>query len=481
MKRLFTAVCCLLLAMACWVATAQENTMMTYRDMKIMVISDPHVLAPSLAGDGKAARHLASSDVKMVLSSDFIVEKMMEQVALQRPDLLLISGDLTFNGALASHERLVGHLAHLEKAGVRTLVIPGNHDINCPYSKSFTGDEAKPVATVSSEEFVQLYSRCGYGADSNRDPNSLSYTIEIAPGLVLLCIDSNRYDSNRLSPPVEYHNDGAIKGETMEWIKRRLAAAQSSGKRVVAMMHHHLVEHIDGEAKLLPNYIVAEHDKVAQALRDGGVKVIFTGHLHITDAAAAGGLVDIATGSATTYPFPMREVTIDGKTGTLMVKTQFLDNLGDSLMQEGRLKIENSAAAIAGLVSRRLWPKVGSRLGQLTTMLGIDEKKMPGDAQALAALMTRHLRQPLAQSLLAVTRGGEDPHQAAAIIEAVKQGVRSMVCELIPNDGDMVANFIIEEFMPRVEPMLRSALEDVNQVGTSQESRTHDHELVVGF
>lgn len=461
----------------------EGNTVMNYTGVKIMVISDPHLLAPSLVGNSMATKLLAASDMKLVLESDLIVGRMVDEIIKEKPQLLLITGDLTFNGSRASHERLVSHLERLEQAGVRTLVIPGNHDINCPYSKSYTGEVAEPVATVSSEEFAQLYSRCGYGAGSKRDPNSLSYTCEPVDGLMLLCIDSNRYSENRRGingEKVVYHNEGAVKPETQEWIKTQLDDAKAGGKRVIALMHHHLVEHIDGEAKLLPNYIVANHEQVAKVLRDGGVKVVFTGHLHITDAATIDGITDVATGSASTYPLPLRTVLIDDDMKWMSISTRFFDDLDEKLLQRGREQVEKSAVTVAGMLSRRLWPKIEGRMDQLKQMLemqGMQATKLPQNAQELSDLLVRHLCEPLTKSLLEVSRGNENERNATVVIDGIKQGVKGMMVELLGDEGETMAEFLIDEMFPRVEPMLKSALEDVNHVGASDESRTDDHRL----
>ena len=482
MKNYLLMMCSMLLAVIA-ALPVEGNTVMNSAGVKIMVISDPHLLAPSLAGDGKAAKHLASSDMKLVLESDQIVARMVDEIIKEKPQLLLITGDLTFNGARASHERVVSHLARLEKAGVRTLVIPGNHDVNCPYSKSYAGEVVEPVATVTSEEFAQFYSPYGYGADSTRDPNSLSYTCEPVDGLMLLCIDSNRYSENRRGingEKVVYHNEGAVKPETQEWIKTQLDDAKAGGKRVIALMHHHLVEHIDGEAKLLPNYIVADHEQVAKVLRDGGVKVVFTGHLHITDAATIDGITDVATGSASTYPLPMRTITVSPGLETLSIETRFFDGLDEELLQRGRRQVENSAVTVAGMLSRRLWPKINGRMDQLKQMLemqGIEATKLPQNAQELSDLLVRHLREPLTKGLLEMSRGNENARNATVVIDGIKQGVKGMMVELLGDEGETMAEFLIDEMFPRVEPMLKSALEDVNHVGASDESRTDDHRL----
>ncbi len=446
-----------------------------------MVISDTHLLAPSLHNDSKASQRLDAADMKLVLQSDLIMEKMVDEIIAERPRLLLIAGDLTFNGARASHERLVEHLQRLQQAGVNTLVVPGNHDVMNPHSRSYLGDIAAPVANVTSDEFAHIYHDFGYNDNSRRDPNSLSYTCELAPGLVLLCIDSNIYAASGDEEKL-YHSNGEVKPETLDWIKQQLAEAQKGGKRVIAMMHHHLVEHIDGEAKLLPNYIVARHNDVAQVLREGGVKAVFTGHLHITDAATIGGITDVATGSASTYPLPMRIAIIDPSLTTMTIETRFLEGIDKQTLDKGRAKIEGSAPALASIISRRLWSKMSKRLEQYEPLLveqGIDTSRLPRNDSDVAQLITKHLREPLTQSMLAVSRGGEDPAQATAIVEAVKQGVKEMMTEIFGDGGDSVATFLLANLMPRVEPTLRSALEDLNQAGTPSQTTTPDHQLTI--
>ena len=223
MKHLLPIVWCLILTIIAPVINA--TTMQSNDNYKIMVISDPHLLAPSLYDDGKAAHQLEKSDMKLVTLSDLIMKTMSDVIIAEKPQLLLISGDLTLNGERASHERLAEHLQRLQEAGVRTLVIPGNHDVMCPYSKQYKGDEPATVPNVTSEEFATIYAHFGYGSDSQRDPSSLSYTCEPVPGLIILGIDSNIYATSR-DNEVKYHTDGAVKPETLEWIRHQLSQAQ---------------------------------------------------------------------------------------------------------------------------------------------------------------------------------------------------------------------------------------------------------------
>lgn len=482
MKHFLLTTCCLALTLT---MAAQKSNVMRYNKapFKIMVLSDIHLLAPSLHDEGKAAQQLDAADMKLVLQSDTIMQAMIDSIISEKPLLLLITGDLTFNGEKESHERLASHLQRLQLAGVRTLVIPGNHDVMCPYSKSYTGNEPAAVASVTADEFAAIYHDFGYDDNSQRDPNSLSYTCEPVPGLIILGIDSNRYATSH-DEVAEYHTDGAVKPETLEWIRQQLADTKDNRKTVIAMMHHHLVEHIDGEAMLLPNYIVAHHLEMAQVLKEDGVKAVFTGHLHITDAATFDGITDIATGSASTYPLPVRSAVIDPAFTAMTISTSFFDGVDKNILDMGRAKIEGCAPALASLISRRLWPRLSQRMMQLKSLLSeqeIDTSRFPGNANDVTSLITRHLQKPLTQSLMAVTRGCEDPAQAQAIVEAVKQGVRGMMNDVLSKDADDVADFLLMNFMPRVETVMRSALEDINQVDTEDQSSTPDHSLVIGL
>jgi 3',5'-cyclic AMP phosphodiesterase CpdA len=76
----------------------------------------------------------------------------------QRPDALLVSGDLTDNGAPAEYARVQELLAPL---GFEPLVIPGNHDRRGPLREAFglpgTGDEhASHVADLGPLRLVCL-------------------------------------------------------------------------------------------------------------------------------------------------------------------------------------------------------------------------------------------------------------------------------------------------------------------------------------
>lgn len=86
--------------------------------------------------------------------------------------------------------------------------------------------------------------------------------------------------------------------------------------------------HFDVEPTILPMYLVNGYERIAQEYADAGMSAVFTGHMHAVDIAAmttkAGNtFYDIETGSALTYPCPIRFVdlrrtTVGGETNTYM-------------------------------------------------------------------------------------------------------------------------------------------------------------------
>ena len=465
---------------------------------RMVVISDPHLLAPELVTPGKAINSVDAGDSKMVAMSDDIMMSITDSIINLKPTLVLIAGDLTYNGERASHERMVQYLDRMAAHGIQPLVIPGNHDCNNPYAQRFDGARTLPTATVTREEFAQLYRKHGYGRGSRRDPASLSYCCEPVDGLVIIGIDSNMDELNTLTSRGDsvdsYHNAGRIKPETLQWVIDRANDARSQGKHVIAMMHHHLVPHFDQQERLLANYIVQNHQDVASQLMQAGIHTIFTGHLHVTDAATlynsdrSDSIVEVATGSAICYPFALRVATLDReprsqRITSIGIDTRWLTSTAacPTLREQGRQRIINAAPGMAAMISGKAWNRLGGRLGQIKALLESDGKKvnLPESPQQATQLALRHLREVMARTLLAVVEGNEQEQDVEGIINEGKQGIRAMIADVAPDQADNLWEFFEQAVYPKLEPLVRSVLEDRNAVGTPNESHTDDLHLNV--
>lgn len=471
---------------------AIDTTARTEHD-RIVVISDTHLLSPELITAGSAINRADARDSKMMAMSDDIMGAITGSIISIKPALVLITGDLTHSGERASHERMAWHLDKLAQHGIKSLVIPGNHDCNSPFALKYDGDRTVSTTTVNREEFAWIYRDYGYGKDSERDTASLSYCCEPLKDVVIIGIDSNMDELNTLvcrgDSADTYNKGGRIKPQTLQWIIDRAASARRQGKRVIAMMHHHLVPHFDKQERLLANYIVNNHDSVAQKLMQAGVHTIFTGHLHVTDAATyynkdrSDSLVEVATGSAICYPFSIRTATFDKKHRTLDIDTRWLNATQDcpNLRELGRQRIIDAMPGVAASFAGKAWDKLGGQMGQLKAMIemGGGTVHLPETPQQATRLTLRHLSEVLSRTMLAVVEGNEQDKDGKDIIMQGKQGIRDMIGEVAPDQAESLWEFFESEVYPKLEPLVRSILEDKNAVGTPAESHTDDLRLSI--
>jgi hypothetical protein len=294
--------------------TSPLDTSTTDGKLRLLVLSDPHYFDPTLGATGAAFAAYVDHDRKLVAESDAVMRAMVAAVQAENPQAVLISGDLTKDGEQSSHVRLAAYLHQMQAGGRKVFVVPGNHDIQNGGAVSYAGDAATPVPAISAAEFATLYADMGYAAAIARDPGSLSYVAELAPGLWLLALDSCIYGESRDAMV----SSGRFTDQTKAWIQSQLDVAATRGVRVLAMMHHGVVEHFASQATVFPEYLVADRNAVAAMLSNGGVGAVFTGHFHANDitrglpGGAARAIYDIETGSAVSFPCPYRIVDVTG-------------------------------------------------------------------------------------------------------------------------------------------------------------------------
>ena len=77
----------------------QFSLLTTAAKTKIMVISDPHVMGPGLLiSEGEAWYNAVKFDRKLNEYSRMIFDEVIATAMREKPDLFLISGDLTKDG-----------------------------------------------------------------------------------------------------------------------------------------------------------------------------------------------------------------------------------------------------------------------------------------------------------------------------------------------------------------------------------------------
>jgi len=114
--------------------------------LKIAVVSDIHYMAASLlknhAENGVAFQAYLDQDPKLIEFSDPIFKECMKQILAEKPDILLVPGDLTKDGEKVSKQELRKLMKQFDDNHIRVFVVPGNHDINNPEAAQYDGDNA---------------------------------------------------------------------------------------------------------------------------------------------------------------------------------------------------------------------------------------------------------------------------------------------------------------------------------------------------
>lgn len=310
-------------------------------NLRIAVMSDLHYLSPDMIADTEDFEHAFNSDRKLLKESSSVLREMLERVRADKPDILLVSGDLTKDGEQECHAALAKQLQQLQQdvPGLKIYVINGNHDIRNYNAKNFNTADGKavPATRTEPEDFKQIYDfvysdptvLATFTPAEGNKAGGLSYVARPVEGLTVIAMDTCRYSSDNTSNGDDEHEtSGAISADLEKWVIEQTAAAKARGDLVIGLEHHGLVPHFDVQPTILPMYLVNGYERIAQEYADAGMSVVFTGHMHAVDIAAmttkAGNtFYDIETGSALTYPCPVRFVdlrrsTVGGETNTYM-------------------------------------------------------------------------------------------------------------------------------------------------------------------
>ncbi|MEQ8200414.1 MAG: metallophosphoesterase [Syntrophomonadaceae bacterium] len=309
-----------------------------YPDSSFAVISDLHYYDPSLGTTGPAFEACLYSDRKLLRDGPDLLKLTIDEIIKSKVDFVLIPGDLSKDGELVCHQKVAEELAKLTQNGIKVYVIPGNHDINNPLAYQYQGDQTIPVAAINAEQFADIYKDYGYASAIYRDSDSLSYVAEPVNNLWIIALDVCRYREN--VPGKEETIGGRLTQSQEKWLESMLAKANASGKAVLFMEHHGVVEHWTGQSKLHPDYLLEDYKNFGRLLASYHVPVVFTGHYHAQDITLAqfdGGhqLYDIETGSLLTDPCPIRfcaiadnklEITSKKLVGELHPGTDFKKN-----------------------------------------------------------------------------------------------------------------------------------------------------------
>lgn len=258
--------------------------------LRILTATDLHYIAPELTDNGPCFQQVvADGDGKYMLAIETIMDTFAAQVIAEAPQALVLSGDLSFNGARASHEALAAKLAGIEAAGIPVLVLPGNHDLNNAMAARFQGEDLAWVESLDAAGFEQVYAAFGFSEATARDSASLSYRYDLTEELSILMLDVNA-----VARP------GAAADETLSWAERQLRQAREEGRQVLAVSHQNLLAH---SSLLSAGYLIENAETLLALYEQYSVIANLSGHVHLQHSAQSeGGLWELTTQSLALSP-----------------------------------------------------------------------------------------------------------------------------------------------------------------------------------
>ena len=296
MKKAVCIFLCAVLAAAALPVTAayaQQTPGLT-----LAVASDLHYNLPeetlTFYTDDPVYGH-ANRRAAMENESGFIIDAFLADASETGADYVLISGDMADHGRSVPEEHYAVRdklLAFERETGIEVFVIDGNHDL---------GDNS----AVGVAEFKEIYKDLGYDHALSVRADDCSYTADLGAAYRLIALDS-------CDPSVS--TEDGMSADKVSWVIKEAKAAAADGRSPILMMHHNLLDHMPAQRIFSHNFIVRSHLATAELFADAGIKVVFTGHEHCSDAASytsvLGNVIcDFATTSLTMYPLAYRLVT----------------------------------------------------------------------------------------------------------------------------------------------------------------------------
>lgn len=273
------------------------------KPMKFYLITDTHYFKNSLGAYGSGYENFMRYEQKCYAETESINKSVFSWLkTADEADILLIAGDLSFNGEKESHLEFIKLLNELKLAGKQIYVVSADHDINKnPFA--YNGGERIPVEPIDRMDIYDLYYEFGFSQAIAVDKKHLSYVAQLGDRVRLLALN-NDYDNQK------YFDD-----EQIEWIKQQARKAREDGQTMIAMNHYPL---LPGQPlfSLINSTYQKNSYEVVNMLADEGVHIVFTGHMHnqsINEFITEKGnkFYDVCTSSIIAHPSIIRHVTVD--------------------------------------------------------------------------------------------------------------------------------------------------------------------------
>ncbi len=326
-KRISFVLCAVLVCflLATTVACDKKRNEGDEHPLQVAVLSDIHLMTPDEIKDptGKNFVYYTNKLQTMLPLSEALYKSTVDQLIEQKPDVVLMTGDLSQTGSKKSLQVIADGCKRLKEAGIKVFVTPGINDLS-EYGTTFDGDKkTEKEECVTLEEFVEMFADYGYNQAISRDEETLTYFADLDETHRLLVLDSiSLFDYELNSRDVSgVSKSPVLSNGTLQYVDEGLAESVDLRKEVLVMSYLPLSNEVgDVYGQMTKRFVVAidqtEERSIIEMLMYHGVQYAVTGHLHaknhtVYDDKVYFDLHDYTASCTTCYPLETIYLTAD--------------------------------------------------------------------------------------------------------------------------------------------------------------------------
>ena len=268
-------------------------------DLLIHVISDVHYAPRDLYEyvGTFAESNDANGTGKQIKYQEEIIDAFIKQEIANKPDYLLVTGDMAFSGSKEVHQAFKDKFNTLLENGIKVLVIPGNHDFDLtPFT--YPDGSIHYVNQLTKEEYLTIYDEFGYKDADSVDKESLSYAYKLDNKTYLIALDTLTMYG---------YTPGSFKQSTLDWIEERMEYAHSHNLDILVAGHHNMYVHNE---VFDFGYRIDNAQDLIGLFNKYNAHLYLSGHMHIQDIGDYSSIKEILTESFTLYPHRYGELKI---------------------------------------------------------------------------------------------------------------------------------------------------------------------------
>ncbi|MDD4316450.1 MAG: metallophosphoesterase, partial [Clostridia bacterium] len=309
------------------------------------------------------SQYVQKTFTKMWLEAELAFRNSLERIKLQKPDYLVVSGDIAQDGERQSHIDVANALRAMQNeireepgmAHFQVFVAMGNHDLYNEEVFIFSDGTKQYTQNVSRKDVTKIYSSLGYPDLTDAEAEAYYSAAEYAGDTekykfinsttatgteITYQYESKEADNDYLEGEITYiaetataevvigldvvqsnASEGHVLGGTLTQATQEfLAANQKHDDYAIGIAHHSIVPHTTMEKEIMTGFIITDWINCADFLADYGMRYVFTGHVHANDIAHHisfnnNQITDFESSSNLSADSNVRYVTI--KNGTL--------------------------------------------------------------------------------------------------------------------------------------------------------------------